>query len=106
MAASLDGVVVEHLNAGGESVVIWLRNILLELEIVPFELKRGVVVAVYRGSGKDLLHVDSYREVTLTFIVSKVLKFLVLDRLNLCFLRRTYPMSTPCQPDSRQEGSS
>ena len=37
----------EHLKAGGESVVIWLMNILnaiVEMEVVPDVLKRGLVV--------------------------------------------------------------
>ena len=46
-AAGPDGLVAEHLKAGGESVVIWLMNILnaiVEMEVVPDVLKRGLVV--------------------------------------------------------------
>ena len=59
-------------------MVIWLRNILtavVELEIVPDILKRGLVVPVYKGGGKDPLRVDSYRGVTVTSMVGKVLEF-------------------------------
>ena len=60
-------------------MVIWLLNVLssvVELEVVPDTLKRGVVVPVYKGSGKDPLRVDSYRGVALSSMVAKVLKFL------------------------------
>ena len=36
-------------------------------------LKSGVVVPVYKGSGKDPTNVNSYRGVTLTSVVGKVL---------------------------------
>ena len=53
----------------------------IDLESVPDSLKRGVVVLVYKGSGKDPLQVESYRGVTLSSVVTKVLEFLVLERL-------------------------
>ena len=87
-AAGPDGLMAEHLKEGGESVVIWLMNILnavVELEVVPGVLKRGVVVPVYKSGGKDPLKLDSYRGVTLTSMVGKVLEFLFLER---CFLRK------------------
>ena len=80
-AAGPDGLMVEHLKAGGEMVVICLLNVLntiVELEVIPDVLKRGVVVPVYKGSGKDPLLVDSYRGVTLSSMVAKVLEFLCL----------------------------
>ena len=46
-----DGLLAEHLKAGGEAVVIWLMNILnavAKLESVPPVLKRGIVVPVYK----------------------------------------------------------
>ena len=80
----------EHLKAGGEAVVIWLKNILnatVKLESVPTVLKRGVVVPVYKGGGKDPMKVDSYRGITLTSMISKVLEFLPLDQLKLVLYR-------------------
>ena len=53
----LDGLLAEHLGAGGEAVVIWLMNIVnavVELESVPTVLKRGVVVPVYMGGVKRI----------------------------------------------------
>ena len=89
-----DGLLAEHLKAGGEAVVIWLINILNatgELECVPTVLKRGVVVPVYKGGGKDPMKIDSYRGITLTSMVAKVLEFLLLQRLELVFLEDGLP---------------
>ena len=92
------------------SVVIWLMNILnavVELEVVPGVLKRGVVVPVYMqgargGGGKDPLKTDSYRGITLTstdsyggitltLMVAKVLEFLVLERLQMVLAEADLP---------------
>ena len=46
---------------------------------MPTILKRGVVVPVYNGGGKDPMKVDSYRGITLTSMIAKVLEFLLLE---------------------------
>ena len=84
----------EHLIEGGDVVTTWLTGILnavIDLESVPDSLKRGVVVPVYKGSGKDPLLVESYRGVTLSSVVTKVLEFLVLERLHIVFLEAYIP---------------
>ena len=84
----------EHLKAGGEAVVIWLMkilNVVIELEAVLEVLKRGVVVPVYKGGGKDPMNVDSYKGIILTSMVSKVLEFLLLERLESVFLEAGLP---------------
>ena len=89
-----DGLMAEHLKAGGEAMVIWLLRILnavVELEVVPDVLKQGLIVPVYKGGGKDPLRVDSYRGVTLTSMVAKVLEFLFLERLQLVFMETGLP---------------
>jgi len=78
----------------GDAVVIWLRNILnavVELEAVPDVLKRGLIVPVYKGSGKDPLRMDSYRGITLTSIIAQVLEFLLLERLECVFVEAGLP---------------
>ena len=57
-AAGPDGVVAEHLIAGGDAVSLWLKGILnavIEMEKIPAVLKCGVVVPVYKGGGRDPL---------------------------------------------------
>ena len=48
--------------------------------------KSGLVVPVYKGSGKDPLKTDSYRGITLSPVFSKVLEFLILDQLEIVFM--------------------
>ena len=51
----------------------------VELEVVPDILKRGLVVPVYKGDGKDPLWVDRHQDVILTSMVAKMLEFLFLE---------------------------
>ena len=70
-----DGLTAEHLQGGGECVVLWLTRIInriVELEVIPNVLKVGLVVPVYKGSNKDPLNMNSYRGITLSNVVSKV----------------------------------
>ena len=50
-----------------------------------------MVVPVYKGGGKDPLLVGNYRGVTLSSVVTKVLEFLVLERLHMVFLEASIP---------------
>ena len=62
----LDGLTAEHLKESGDMMVIWLVNILnavVDMEVVPSTPKSGIVVAAYKGGGKDQVLVDSYRGV-------------------------------------------
>ena len=75
-----DGLTAEHLKEGGDVVTIWLMRLLnavVELEVILDALKCGVVVPVYKGGGKDPLKVDSYRGITLSSVIAKVLEFIV-----------------------------
>ena len=51
-------------------------------------LKCGITVPVYKGSRKDP---GSYRGVTLSSVIAKVLEILVLDRLQILFLEAGVP---------------
>ena len=60
-APGSDNLMAEHLIEEGDVVTTWLTGILnavIDLELVPDSLKRGVVVPVYKGSGKDPLLVE------------------------------------------------
>ena len=84
----------EHLIEGGDVVTTWLTailNVVIDLESVQDSLKRGVVVPVYKGSGKDPQLVESYRGVTLSSVVTKVLEFLVLERPQVVLLEASIP---------------
>ena len=63
---------------------VWLRNVLnaiVELEAVPSTLKSGIIIPVYKGSGRDPVETDSYRGVTLSSVLAKMLEMLVLGRM-------------------------
>ena len=80
-----DNLMAEHVIEGGQSVVICLTSILnaiIDLEAIPDSFKSGLVVPVYKGSGKDPLKTDS---ITLSPVFSKVLEFLILNRLEIVF---------------------
>ena len=63
----------------------------MESEAVPIVLKTGILVPVYKGGGKDPLEVDSFRGVTSTSTLTKVLEFLIVDRLQLFLLKPGLP---------------
>ena len=68
-----------------------ILNAVVELEVVPDVLKEGFIVPVYKGGGKDLLRVDSYRGVTVMSVVAKVLEFMFLERLQPVFMEAGLP---------------
>ena len=89
-----DGLTAEHLQGGGECVVLWLTriiNCIVELEEIPNVLKVGLVVPVYKGSNKDPLNMNSYRGITLSNVISKVLEFLLLERMRSIFHEANVP---------------
>ena len=55
---------------------------------MPNSLKLGIVTPIYKGSGKDSLNTNSYREITLTPVLAKVLESLILNHLQDVLLER------------------
>ena len=87
-ASGLDDLTTEHLRYGGPTIAIWLTEVLnsiVELEQILATFKQGITIPIYKGGGKDPLDVNSYRGNTLNSAVSKVLEYLILDRLELLF---------------------
>ncbi len=80
-----DGVSPEHIKYGGESLKVWLKKVfnrILFLEEVPASMKDGLVIPVYKGQGKDPLLLNSYRGITLSSVVAKLLEIVLLQRLS------------------------
>ena len=93
-ALGLDGLMAKHLKAGGDAVITRLIKILNDvvvLEVVPEVSKSDVTVRIYKRGWRDPLKVNSYRRITLTSMVSKVLEFLLLERLDLLFMEAGLP---------------
>ncbi len=93
-AGEHDGLQPEHLKHGGEALKIWVRQIcnsIIELEVIPDVLKLGVICPVYKDNGKDPLDTNSYRGITLTPVLSKVLELLVVSRLQFILVEQGIP---------------
>ena len=93
-SGGLDGLSPEHIVYGGEVLKIWLKKIfnrLLTLEELPDCLKVGLVVPIYKRQGKDPLLVSSYRGITLSSVLSKVLEIILLQRLSSPLEEQGFP---------------
>ena len=83
-ASGPDSLMTEHLRYGGPTITLWLTEILnfiVESEEIPPILKHGITIPIYKGGGKDPLEANSYRGITLTSVISKVLESLILLRM-------------------------
>ena len=83
-ASGPDGFMAEHLQEAGMEVQIWLRNVLnaiVDFEEIPSLMKSGIITPVYKRHGRDPLKTDSYRGVTLSSVIAKLLELLLLNRM-------------------------
>ena len=78
-----DGLSADHRVCGGGYVLIWLCSILNAIRDLEDILKLGVISPVYKVKGKDPYAVDSYRPITVTSTLSKVLELVLLQRMEL-----------------------
>ena len=63
------------------AVRVWIQqiyNYIIDSEHVPDPFKIGTIVPVYKRGGKDPLDTNSYRGITLTSVLAKVLESLLL----------------------------
>ena len=93
-ACGPDGVLAEHLKYGGQPLHTWLLKILnciVKLEVIPDMFKYGSITPVYKGGGKDPLDKNSYRGITVTSVLAKLLEYLILERLNVVLLESGVP---------------
>lgn len=80
-----DGLSPEHIVYGGDCLKIWLKKIfnrIVTLEEVPSCMKEGLVIPIYKRQGKDPLAVGSYRGITLSSVLPKLLEIILLQRLS------------------------
>ena len=74
----------EHLIWGGDVIITWLLTILNSIIDHPKIIEEGRAQSgLCKGHGKDPFLVDSYRGITVTSVLAKVLESLVLDRMGL-----------------------
>ena len=87
-APGLDGIPVELLRHGGDSVASAIHNFITlswEGNPIPQDWIDGILVSLYKGKGLKSV-CDSYRGITLLESVGKVLARLLLNRItdNIC----------------------
>ena len=93
-AAGHDLLQAEHLKYGGPTLSKWIEqicNAIKDLECIPDSLKIGIVVPVYKGGGKDPLDTNSYRGITITSVLAKILESLLLSCLRCHLTERGIP---------------
>ena len=84
-AGGPDGVSPEHLKHSGPVFQNWLCQIynhICRLEQIPQCFKHGIVIPAFKKKGRDPLHMKSYRGVTLTSVIAKVLEIALIQRIS------------------------
>ena len=76
------GISAEHLKYGGRSVSFFIAEVLnsvFRYGKVPQMFKMGYITPIYKKQGKPLYDPNSYRRITITSLIGKVLEKYLLD---------------------------
>jgi endonuclease/exonuclease/phosphatase family metal-dependent hydrolase len=106
-APGLDMIPYEGLKLGTESLYIVLTrlyNAITRHVYVPVVLKHSIIIPLHKGKRKPKNKPDSYRGVSLTPSINKVLEKLVLNRLKPWLANHNFP--PPLQHSGREGCSS
>ncbi|CAG2200619.1 unnamed protein product [Mytilus edulis] len=79
-----DRITNEHILYGGDQVIkclCTLFNMILKTEYLPVCFRHGIIIPLYKGSNKDKTNPNSYRAVTLTSVLGKLLEKIFLCRI-------------------------
>ena len=60
-----------------------LFSAMINLAYVPAEMKKGVIITLYKGGNKRKDNPDSYRAITLSSVLLKLLERILLTRIQL-----------------------
>jgi hypothetical protein len=93
-SAGHDKLQPEHLKYGGAALNLWIKqvvNAIVEFESIPDSFKLGIVTPVYKGGGRDPLDNNSYRGITLSPLLAKVLESLLLEHLHCALTENELP---------------
>ena len=83
-SGGIDSLDPEHIYYAGETLRLWLRKIfnrIITLEQIPTSLNEGLIIPVHKSKGKDPFKPESYRGITLSSVISKLLEIILLRRL-------------------------
>ncbi|MEW8546332.1 MAG: reverse transcriptase family protein [Candidatus Thiodiazotropha sp.] len=81
-AADMSGLTAEHIKYGGDVLagcLTSLVNKILRTGKIPEIFKQGVITPVYKKQGKPVNDPNSYRRITITSIVGKLVEKIHLD---------------------------
>ena len=85
-AAGVDGITYEHIQFGGETLNVLLAKLfssMLKLSYAPTEMKRGVIITLFKGGNKRKDDPDNYRALTLSSVILKLFERILLTRIQL-----------------------
>ena len=85
-ACGEDGIYYEHVMFGGNQlfqILSKLFSAMIRLSYVPAVMKKGVIITLYKGGNKRKDDPDSYRAITLSSVLLKLLERIVLTRIQL-----------------------
>ena len=57
------------------------QNLSLTLEHIPPQISHGIIIPVHKGKGRDSFDPSSYRGISLTPIIAKVLEKIILSKI-------------------------
>ena len=81
-----DGIYYEHIMFGGVFLYQTLADLfsaMVRYSYVPIEMKKGVIITLYKGGNKRKDDADSYREITLSSVLLQLLERIALTRIQL-----------------------
>ena len=85
-ACGPDGILPEHVIHSGPIFKLWLKkifNCIIHLEAVPPSLLDAIIVPIYKGKGRNPLLPSNYRGISLTPVIGKLFKYILLQRMTL-----------------------
>jgi len=93
-APGYDGISYECVKYGGYKLYEWLTflfNKIINFTYIPQQLKHSVIITLHKGKHKPKNDVNSYRGVSLTPTLNKVLEKVILMRLKPWLASKDFP---------------
>ena len=83
-ASVYDKVSTEHIRYAGTALVqvlTTLYNLIIKLEYIPVNFRRGMQVPLYKGKNSCILDMNNYRGITLLTNFNRIFEILMRNRL-------------------------
>lgn len=94
-ACGLDGVYAEHIKCGGphlKSLLVSFFNLMYFNAHTSINLKRGVIITLFKGGQKKRTDPNSYRAITLSSSILKLYESVILCRLKQEMNLKIHPL--------------